>query len=71
MCIRDRFYVHNKIHEVEHENVGVEGAHKSELAADAQNRSGGIKETPHAAGARAVDATLDQDVYKRQVYPSQ
>ena len=34
MCIRDRgarteawFYVHNKIHEVEHENVGVEGAH--------------------------------------------
>ena len=25
------FYVHNKIHEVEHENVGVEGAHKSEL----------------------------------------
>ena len=29
------FYVHNKIHEVEHENVGVEGAHKSELAAEA------------------------------------
>ena len=23
------FYLHNKIHEVEHENVGVEGAHKS------------------------------------------
>ena len=25
------FYLHNKIHEVEHENVGVEGAHKSEM----------------------------------------
>ncbi|EEG28795.1 NlpC/P60 family protein [[Clostridium] methylpentosum DSM 5476] len=28
-------YVHNKIHEVEHENVGTEGAHKSELVAEA------------------------------------
>lgn len=28
-------YVHNKIHEVEHENVGVEAAHKSELVAEA------------------------------------
>ena len=32
------FYVHNKIHEVEHENVGVEGAHKSELVAEAGTR---------------------------------
>ena len=32
------FYLHNKIHEVEHENVGVEGAHKSELAAEAGTR---------------------------------
>ena len=32
------FYVHNKIHEVEHENVGVEGAHKSELVAEAGAR---------------------------------
>ena len=32
------FYVHNKIHEVEHENVGVEGAHKFELAAEAGAR---------------------------------
>ena len=32
------FYVHNKIHEVEHENVGVEGAHKSELTAEAGTR---------------------------------
>ena len=32
------FYLHNKIHEVEHENVGVEGAHKSELAAEAGAR---------------------------------
>ena len=28
-------YAHNKIHEVEHENVGTEGAHKSELVAEA------------------------------------
>ena len=33
-----RPYVHNKIHEVEHENVGVEGAHKSELVAEAGAR---------------------------------
>ena len=32
------FYLHNKIHEVEHENVGVEGAHKSELTAEAGTR---------------------------------
>ena len=32
------FYVHNKIHEIEHENVGVEGAHKSELVAEAGAR---------------------------------
>lgn len=32
------FYTHNKIHEVEHENVGVEGAHKSELVAEAGTR---------------------------------
>ena len=32
------FYVHNKIHQVEQENVGVEGAHKSELAAEGAAR---------------------------------
>lgn len=32
------FYLHNKIHEVEQENVGVEGAHKSELVAEAGAR---------------------------------
>lgn len=32
------FYTHNKIHEIEHENVGVEGAHKSELVAEAGTR---------------------------------
>ena len=32
------FYVHNKIHQVEQENVGVEGAHKSELAAEGATR---------------------------------
>ena len=35
------FYLHNKIHEVEHENVGVEGAHKSELTAEMPNGAGG------------------------------
>ena len=32
------FYAHNKIHEVEQENAGVEGAHKSELAAEGGTR---------------------------------
>ena len=32
------FYVHNKIHQVEQENVGVEGAHKSELVAEGAAR---------------------------------
>ena len=31
-------YVHRKIHEVEHENVGVESAHKSELAGETAAR---------------------------------
>lgn len=31
-------YVHNKIHQVEHENVGVESAHKAELVAEAGAR---------------------------------
>ncbi|WP_295971823.1 C40 family peptidase [uncultured Akkermansia sp.] len=32
------FYVHNKIHQVEQENVGVEGAHKSELVTEGAAR---------------------------------
>ncbi len=32
------FYVHNKIHQAEQENVGVEGAHKSELVAEGAAR---------------------------------
>ena len=32
------FYVHNKLHQVEQENVGVEGAHKSELVAEGAAR---------------------------------
>ncbi|WP_082891599.1 CHAP domain-containing protein [Bariatricus massiliensis] len=31
-------YAHNKIHQVEHENVGTEGAHKTELLAEAGAR---------------------------------
>ena len=40
-------YAHNKIHEVEHENVGTEGAHKSELVAEA-----GIRKVSRFAGRR-------------------
>lgn len=32
-------YAHNKVHQVEHENVGVEGAHKTELTAEAGART--------------------------------
>ena len=33
-------YAHNKIHEAEHENVGVEGAHKAELVGESGIRKG-------------------------------
>ena len=61
------FYVHNKIHEVEHENVGVEGAHKSELAAEA----GARKLTRYAKRRwREPVSYTHLDVYKRQALTS-
>ena len=36
-------FVHGKLYEVEHENVGTEGAHRSELAAESVYRFGGRK----------------------------
>ena len=62
-------FVHQKIFEVEHENVGTEGAHRSELAGEAVLRHGSrfvkrkIREHPakvvRKAEARYVKATAD------------
>ena len=62
-------FVHGKLHEVEHENVGTEGAHRSELAAESVYRFGrrklrkAIREHPAKAVERAeskhIKATAD------------
>lgn len=62
-------YVHGKIYEVEHENVGTEGAHRSELVGEAVYRYGSrrirkaIREHPAKAVQRAeskhIKATAD------------
>ena len=62
-------FVHSKLYEVEHENVGTEGAHRSELAAESVYRSGrrklrkAIREHPAKAVERAeskyIKATAD------------
>lgn len=62
-------FVHGKIHEVEHENVGTESAHRSELVAEAAVRHGKrfvqkkIREHPAKAVERAesrhIKATAD------------
>ena len=62
-------FVHGKLYEVEHENVGTEGAHRSELAADSVYRFGrrklrkAIREHPAKAVERAeskhIKATAD------------
>ncbi len=47
------FYVHNKIHEVEHENVGVEGAHKSGAGRRGRNpETDPVCQTPLAGNTR-------------------
>ena len=52
-------FVHGKLYEVEHENVGTEGAHRSELAAESVYRFGrrklrkAIREHPSKAVERA------------------
>ena len=62
-------FVHGKLYEVEHENVGTEGAHRSELAAESVYRFGrrklrkAIREHPARAVERAeskhIKATAD------------
>ena len=62
-------FVHGKLYEVEHENVGMEGAHRSELAAESVYRFGrrklrkAIREHPAKAVERAeskhIKATAD------------
>ena len=62
-------FVHGKLYEVEHENVGTEGAHRSELAAESVYRFGrrklrkAIREHPAKAVERAeskhIQATAD------------
>ena len=62
-------FVHGKLYEVEHENVGTEGAHRSELAAESVYRFGrrklreAIREHPAKAVERAeskhIKATAD------------
>lgn len=62
-------FVHGKLYEVEHENVGTEGAHRSELAAESVYRFGrrklrkAIRERPAKAVERAesrhIKATAD------------
>ena len=52
-------YVHGKIYENEHENVGIEGAHRSELAAETAGRKGvrfvkrKVRQHPAKAAQRA------------------
>ena len=62
-------FVHGKLYEVEHKNVGTEGAHRSELAAESVYRFGrrklrkAIREHPAKAVERAeskhIKATAD------------
>jgi len=49
-------YVHKKIHQVEHENVGIEAAHKTELAAESGYRTTSrfVKRRIRTAPARRV-----------------
>ena len=49
-------YVHKKIHQVEHENVGIEAAHKTELAAEGAYRTSSrfVKRRIRSAPARRV-----------------
>ena len=52
-------YVHGKIYENEHENVGIEGGHRSELAAETAGRKGvrfvkrKVRQHPARAAQRA------------------
>ena len=67
-------FVHGKLYEVEHENVGTEGAHRSELAAESVYRFGrrklrkAIREHPAKAVERAESKHIKStaDYYYRK-----
>ena len=65
-------FVHGKLYEVEHENVGTEGAHRSELAAESVYRFGrrklrkAIREHPEMQEGGAVSRYLQKQKIKRQ-----
>ncbi|MGX8702208.1 CD1108 family mobile element protein [Caproiciproducens sp.] len=58
------YYAHQKIHEVEQENVGVEAAHKTELAGEKALRGGMrfVKHRIHTSPARRVDKWERRDI---------
>ena len=57
-------YVHGKIHEVERENVGIEAAHRAELAGEGLGRSGSrfIKNRNRTRPARRVRKRTKKDI---------
>ena len=65
-------FVHGKLYEVEHENVGTESAHRSELAAESVYRFGrrklrkAIREHPEMQEGGAVSRYLQKQKIKRQ-----
>ena len=63
-------FVHGKIYEVEHENVGTEGAHRSELVGEAVGRAVGhtVKKRIREHPARAVHKAEAQYIKARADY---
>lgn len=66
-------FVHGKIHEVEHENVGVEAAHRVELAGEGMGRTGAraIRRRIRQAPARRVRRWERRDIRAKAVYEMQ
>ena len=66
-------FVHGKIHEVEHENVGVEAAHRVELAGEGIGRTGAraIRRCIRQAPARRVRRWERRDIRAKAGYEMQ
>ncbi len=66
-------FVHGKIHEVEHENVGVESAHRVELAGEGIGRTGAraIRRRIRQAPARRVRHWERRDIRAKAEYEMQ
>ena len=66
-------FVHGKIHEVEHENVGVEAAHRVELAGEGIGRTGAraIRRRIRQAPARRVRRWERRDIRAKAEYEMQ